>query len=49
MVARLLQLGGCMRLGRRRGERRDGGGKVDEKMRRGVSNSLIYITPVYQK
>ena len=28
MVARLLQLGGCMRLGRRRGERREGVGKA---------------------
>jgi len=36
MVARLLELGGCMRRGGRRGERRDGVGKVDEKMRRGV-------------
>ena len=39
MVARLLQLGGCMRLGRRRGERKDGVGKGDEKMRRGVRHS----------
>ena len=46
MVARLLQLGGCMRRGVRKGGRREreGVGKADEKARLGVRNSnLLFL------